>query len=78
MIIAPAYAPTDVDARPEASRPMAKNSATVGPSVSPHGRVRALDGVGVVAALQVGGGDEHHRQVDRPGDEHRQPDVDSG
>jgi hypothetical protein len=32
MIIAPAYAPTDVEARPDASRPTAKNNATVGPS----------------------------------------------
>ena len=75
MIIAPAYAPTDVDASPEASSPMAKSRATVRPERVAHGGVRAFDGVGVVAALQIGRGDQHHRQVDRTGDQHRQPDV---
>ena len=34
LIIAPAYAPTEVDASPDASSPIANNSATVGPSAS--------------------------------------------
>ena len=72
MIIAPAYAPTEVDARPDASRPIAKNSATVGPSASCNRGVRALDGVGVGAALQVGGRDQQHGQVHGAGHDHRQ------
>ena len=34
MIIAPAYAPTDADAKPETNKPIAKNTAIVGLTVS--------------------------------------------
>ena len=78
MIIAPAYAPTDVEARPEASSPIGEEQCDGRAERVLHGGVRALDGVGVVPALQVGGGDEQHRQVHRAGDQHRQTDVAHG
>ena len=55
---------------------MANSSATVGPNAS-RTAARALDGVGVVAALQIGGGDQKHRQVHRARDEHRHADIPS-
>ena len=57
---------------------MAKNSATVGPSVSRTAACAPSMESVFVAALQVGGGDQQHRQVDRAGDQHRQADVDPG
>ena len=57
---------------------MAKNSATVVAQRALYRGVSALDGVGVLHALQIGGGDQQHREVDRPGDEHREADVVAG
>ena len=67
MIIAPAYAPTDVDARPEASSPSANSSADRRPERGGDRVVRALDGVDAGLALQGEAASSSMRDVDRAG-----------
>lgn len=78
MIIAPAYAPTDVDAKPEASSPTANNSATTGPRVSPTAAWAPSMESTPLAAPQRRRCQQQHRHVHRTGEQHRQPDIDAG
>ena len=75
----PAYVPTLELDRPEASSATANASAAPPPSSVLEAGVRALDrvDVGAAAVVEQLRRDDEHRQVDDPGEAHREHDVEA-
>ena len=78
MISAPAAHPTEVDASPEARRPIANHHGYARAERILDRGMRAVDGVGAGYSAQRRSGQKQHADVHATGDDQRDDDIPTG